>query len=137
MSNGFVNTAKSRDDSVPPNTQFTLDDIREALESNGYYSARGWLTNKQGKSIEITLDDRSEMDKLLSLGLDFPRQNCHVEFEELESAHIKITVGNVPIEAKNLDLIIVIEAHGGRIEKVTPYTQIFGANKSPPGKGSS
>ena len=134
MSNGFVNTAKSRDDSVPPNTQFALDDIREALESNGYYSARGWLTNKQGKSIEITLDDRSEMDKLLSLGLDFPRQHCHVEFEELESAHIKITVGNVPIEAKNIDLIIVIEAHGGRIEKVTPYTQSFRGKQVATGK---
>ena len=134
MSNGFVNTAKSRDDSIPPNTQFTLDDIRDALESNGYYSARGWLTNKQGKSIEITLDNRSEMDKLLSLGLDFPRQNCHVEFEELESAHIKITVGNVPIEAKNLDIIIVIEAHGGRIEKVTPYTQNFRGKQVATGK---
>ena len=80
-----------------------------------YRTARGWLTNRKGHTIEITLDSIVEYDRILADGLDFPQHGCHVEFRAAESRVIGITVGNIPIEAKNGPIVEAIEAHGAKI----------------------
>ena len=114
----YCKTVISLDQSVPPGIQFTLTDVKKRIERENYQTARGWLTNRKGHTIEITLDDVVEYDRILADGLDFPQHGCHVEFRAAESREIVITVGNIPIEAKNGPIVEAIEAHGAKIEKI-------------------
>ena len=134
MTNGFVNTVKSKTDSLPLRAYFKNEDIGHALHTANYNSARGWLTNKQGRQIEITLDDNIELERILADGLDFDHLHLHVEFEELESTRITITAGNVPVEAGDMLITEVIEAHGGRIERVAYVTQEYRGNQVQTGR---
>ena len=105
-----------------------------ALHAATYNSARGWLTNKQGRQIEITLGDNNELERILSEGLDFHNLHLHVEFEELESSRITITAGNVPVEAGDMLITEVIEAHGGKIERDAYVTQEYRGNQVQAGR---
>ena len=134
MTNGFVNTVKSKTESLPIRAYFKNEDIGQALHASDYSSARGWLTNKQGRQIEITLDNNTEFEKILSEGLDFHNLHLHVEFEELESSRITITAGNVPVEAGDMNITEVIEAHGGKIERVAYVTQEYRGNQVQTGR---
>ena len=134
MTNGFVHTVKSKTDSLPLRAYFKNEDIGHALDTANYNSARGWLTNKQGRQIEITLDDNIELERILAEGLDFDHLHLHVEFEELESTRITITAGNVPVEAGDMLISEVIEAHGGRIERVAYVTQDYRGNQVQTGR---
>ena len=134
MTNGFVNSVKSKTDSLPLRAYFKNEDIGHALDTANYNSARGWLTNKQGRQIEITLDDNIELERILAEGLDFDHLHLHVEFEELESTRITITTGNVPVEAGDMLISEVIEAHGGRIERVAYVTQEYRGNQVQTGR---
>ena len=64
------------------------------------------------------MDNVVEYDRILADGLDFPEHGCHVEFRAAESRVITITVGNVPVEAKNGPIVEATEAHGAKIERV-------------------
>ena len=134
MTNGFVHTVKSKTESLPLRAYFKNEDIGHALDTANYNSARGWLTNKQGRQIEITLDDNIELERILAEGLDFDHLHLHVEFEELESTRITITTGNVPVEAGDMLISEVIEAHGGRIERVAYVTQEYRGNQVQTGR---
>ena len=134
MTNGFVNTVKSKTESLPLRAYFKNEDIGHALHTANYNSARGWLTNKQGRQIEITQDDNIELERILAEGLDFDHLHLHVEFEELESTRITITAGNVPVEAGDMLITEVIEAHGGRIERVAYVTQEYRGNQVQTGR---
>ena len=134
MTNGFVNTVKSKTESLPLRAYFKNEDIGHALDTANYNSARGWLTNKQGRQIEITLDDNIELERILAEGLDFDHLHLHVEFEELESTRITITTGNVPVEAGDMLISEVIEAHGGRIDRVAYVTQEYRGNQVQTGR---
>ena len=83
---------------------------------------------------EITLDDDKELERIISEGLDFPGQNIHVEVEELESTRMVITVGNIPIEARDRNIIEVIEAHGAQVEKMDHITQQYRGNEIQTGR---
>ena len=132
--NGFVHSVKCKPGTCPRDVQFTNADIAQALDFGDYNSARGFLTNKQGRSFEITLDDDEELERILSEGLDFPEQNIHVEVEELESTRMVITVGNIPIEAHDENIIEVIEAHGAQVEKMDHVTQQYRGNQIQTGR---
>ena len=132
--NGFVHSVKCKPGTCPRDVQFTNADIAQALDFGDYNSARGFLTNKQGRSFEITLDDDEELERILSEGLDFPGQNIHVEVEELESTRMVITVGNIPIEAHDENIIEVIEAHGAQVEKMDHVTQQYRGNQIQTGR---
>ena len=132
--NGFVHSVKCKPGTCPRDVQFTNADIAQALDFGDYNSARGFLTNKQGRSFEITLDDDEELERILSEGLDFPEQNIHVEVEELESTRMVITVGNIPIEAHDENIIEVIEAHGAQVEKMDHITQQYRGNEIQTGR---
>ena len=134
MTNGFVNTVKSKTESLPLRAYFKNEDIGQALHTANYSSARGWLTNKQGRQIEITLDNTAEFEKILSEGLDFHNLHLHVEFEELESLRMTITAGNVPVEASDTLIIEVIEAHGAKIERISYVTQEYRGNQVQTGR---
>ena len=123
--NGFVHSVKCKPGTCPRDVQFTNADIAQALDFGDYNSARGFLTNKQRHSFEITLDDDKELERILSEGLDFPDQNIHVEVEELESTRMVITFGNIPIEARDGNIIEVIEEHGAQVEKMDHITQQY------------
>ena len=71
------------------------------------------------------MDDDKELERILSEGLDFPDRNIHVEVEELESTRMVITVGNIPIEARDGNIIEVIEEHGAQVEKMDHITQQY------------
>ena len=114
----YCKTVISLDRSVPPGIQFTLTDVKKRIEREKYRTARGWLTNRKGHTIEITLDNVVEYDRILADGLDFPEHGCHVEFRAAESRVITIIVGNIPIEAENDPIVEAIEAHGAKIERV-------------------
>ena len=132
--NGFVHSVKCKPGTCPRDVQFTNADIAQALDFGDYNSARGFLTNKQGRSFEITLDNDEELERILSEGLDFPEQNIHVEVEELESTRMVITVGNIPIEAHDENIIEVIEAHGAQVEKMDHVTQQYRGNQIQTGR---
>ena len=132
--NGFVHSVKCKPGTCPRDVQFTNADIAQALDFGDYNSARGFLTNKQGRSFEITLDDDEELERILSEGLDFPEQNIHVEVEELESTRMVVTVGNIPIEAHDENIIEVIEAHGAQVEKMDHVTQQYRGNQIQTGR---